>query len=187
MGHNFGLYHAHSLDCGTTVLGSNCTASDYGDTIDTMGSPAAGHFNAFQKERLGWLDYGTSPTITTVQTGGLYTIEPLEAPGSGPKALAILKATSATTGQQTWYYVEYRQTLGFDSFLSTNSNVLTGVVIHTGSMSDGNDSVNRSPPAENNTSYCSSTLRIGPCMRGIAPRNNGCEAGNEAVDGTSSL
>jgi NPCBM-associated, NEW3 domain of alpha-galactosidase len=140
MGHNLGLYHAHSLDCGTTVLGTNCTTSDYGDTIDTMGNPAAGHYNAFQKERLGWLDYGTSPTITTVQAAGTYTIAPLETAGTGPKALAVLKATDPSTGKQTWYYVEYRQALGFDSFLSSNSNVLNGVVIHTGSTSDGNSS-----------------------------------------------
>ena len=93
MGHNFGLYHAHSLDCGTTVLGTNCTTSDYGDTIDTMGNPAAGHFNVFHKDRLGWLDYGTSPMIAMVQTNGLYTIAPLETAGPGPKALAVLKAT----------------------------------------------------------------------------------------------
>jgi gametolysin peptidase M11 len=92
MGHNFGLYHAHSLDCGTTVLGTNCTMSDYGDTIDTMGNPAAGHFNAFHKDRLGWLDYGTSPGITVVQTNGLYTIAPLETTDPGPKAMAVLKA-----------------------------------------------------------------------------------------------
>ena len=55
-----------------------------------------------------------------------------------------------------------------------------------GSMSDGKDSVNRSPPTENSTSYWSRILRIGPCMRAIAPRNNGCDAGNDAVDGTSS-
>jgi hypothetical protein len=140
MGHNFGLYHAHSLDCGTTVLGTNCTTSDYGDTIDTMGNPAAGHFNAFHKDRLGWLDYGTSPGITVVQTNGLYTIEPLETASPGPKALAILKATDATTGKQTWYYVEYRQATGVDSFLSSNSNVRNGVVLHTGSPSDGNSS-----------------------------------------------
>jgi hypothetical protein len=139
MGHNFGLYHAHSLDCGSTVLGTNCTTSDYG-AIDTMGNPAAGHFNAFHKDRLGWLDYGSSPVITVVQTNGLYTIEPLETASSGPKALAILKATDSSTGKQTWYYVEYRQATGFDSFLSSNSNVRNGVVLHTGSSSDGNSS-----------------------------------------------
>src|SRR5688572_5926721 len=35
MGHNFGLYHSHSLDCGAvSVAGSGCTASDYGDVFD---------------------------------------------------------------------------------------------------------------------------------------------------------
>jgi NPCBM-associated, NEW3 domain of alpha-galactosidase len=140
MGHNFGLYHSHSLDCGTTVLGSSCTSSDYGDTIDIMGNPAAGHFNAFQKEHLGWLDYGASPALTTVQTDGLYTLEPLAAAGTGPKGLAVLKSTNTATGQQTWYYVEYRRATGFDSFLSTNSNVINGVVVHTGSPSSGNSS-----------------------------------------------
>ena len=27
MGHNFGLYHSHALDCGTAVLGTNCRCS----------------------------------------------------------------------------------------------------------------------------------------------------------------
>ena len=42
MGHNFGLYHSHSLDCGTTVIGSNCTANEYGDTVDIMGGQRPG-------------------------------------------------------------------------------------------------------------------------------------------------
>ena len=98
-----------------------------------MGNVAAGHFNAFQKERLGWLDYGLSPPITTVETNGLYTIEPLETGGTGPKAMAILKSTDPMTGQQTWYYLEYRQALGSDSFLAGNSNMLNGIVVHMAS------------------------------------------------------
>jgi hypothetical protein len=140
LGHNFGLYHSRALDCGNSVLGTNCSVFEYGDRIDTMGNVSAGHFNAFQKERLGWLDYGISPPITTVQESGLYVIEPLETEGNGPKGLAILKSTDPTTGQQTWYYVEYRQAVGFDSFLATNSNVLNGIVVHTGSPSNGNSS-----------------------------------------------
>ena len=70
MGHNFGLYHSHALDCGTAVLGTNCSVFEYGDRMDTMGNTSAGHFNAFQRERLGWLDYGISSAITTVQANG---------------------------------------------------------------------------------------------------------------------
>ena len=140
LGHSFGLYHAHALDCGTSVLGTNCSVLEYGDRIDTMGNVSAGHFNAFQKQRLGWLGDGTSPPITTVQGDGLYTIEPLEAAGSGTKALVILKSTDPETSQQTWYYLEYRRALGFDSFLATNNNVLNGIMVHTGSPPNGDSS-----------------------------------------------
>jgi hypothetical protein len=140
MGHNFGLYHSHSLDCGSVVLGGTCTASAYGDTIDIMGNPSSGHFTAFQKERLGWLGYGVSPTITTVLGDGVYTLEPYEAQTAGTKALKILQATDASTGTRTWYYVEYRQAIGFDAFLSSYANVINGVVIHQGSESSADSS-----------------------------------------------
>ena len=139
MGHNLGLFHSRSIDCGSTTLGSNCTRDEYGDPLDTMGY-STGHYNAFQKERLGWLNYGTSPPITTVQADGTYSLELYETVGSNPKALKILKATDPATGKKTWYYVELRQAIGFDSFVAGNSNVLNGVVIHTGSELDANSS-----------------------------------------------
>ena len=55
-----------------------------------------------------------------------------------------------------------------------------------GSTSEGSDSVNRSPPTENSTSYCSSILRTSGASRTIWPRNSGCELGNDAVFGTNS-
>jgi hypothetical protein len=140
MGHNFGLYHSRALDCGTTTLGPTCTSIEYGDYIDVMGGYHAGHYNAFQKERLGWLNYGVSPPITTVLTSGTYTIEAYELAGSQPKALKILKSTDPVTGKRTWYYVEYRQPIGFDGFLANNTNIRNGVIIHTGSESTGNSS-----------------------------------------------
>lgn len=140
MGHNFGLFHSKAWECGTTTLGSSCSSIEYGDSVDMMGNPSIGHFNAFQKERLGWLDYGASPPITTVQTGGVYALDPYETVSANPKALKILKSTDLTTGKKTWYYIEFRRPVGVDSFLSSNSNVLNGVVIHTGSESNANSS-----------------------------------------------
>ncbi len=116
LGHNLGLMHAHSLDCGATVIGSSCTATDYGDTVDIMGGSSA-HFNAFNKDRLGWLNHGVSPPITTVETSGDYWIGAYELPVSDTKALKILKSVDPSTGQRTWYYVEYRQPVGFDAYL----------------------------------------------------------------------
>ena len=139
VGHNFGLFHSRSIDCGSTTLGSNCTTDEYGDPLDVMGY-STGHYNAFQKERLGWLNHGTSPPSMTVQADGTHWLDPYESMGGNPKALKILKATNPTTGMKTWYYVEFRQAIGFDSFLSGNSNVLNGVVIHTGSESSANSS-----------------------------------------------
>lgn len=139
LGHNLGLHHAHSLDCGASPIEAPCTSGEYGDKLDMMGA-AYGHVNAFMKERLGWLAYGASPPITTVETDGLYGLEPVESIGGTAKALKILKSTDATTGARTWYYVEFRQAVGFDSFLGTYGNVLNGVLIHTGSESGGNTS-----------------------------------------------
>ena len=82
MGHNLGLYHSHArvrcrhhrgelqqrrLRRHTRVMGSAVPPK---------------HFNAAQKERLGWLGYGASPPITTVQLSGVYTIDPYESLGA---------------------------------------------------------------------------------------------------------
>lgn len=139
MGHTFGLRHAHSLECGASAVGSACTTWEYGDTIDIMGNTAAGHFSAFAKERLGWLNYQTQPTITTVQASGRYAIEAYSAtPGGLPKALKIPRGTDPTTGATLWYFVEYRQPIGFDSSLAawTNANFLRGLVVRSASGTD---------------------------------------------------
>jgi M6 family metalloprotease-like protein len=153
LGHTFGLYHSHALDCGATVIGSNCSVAEYGDHYDTMGLNGNSHFNAFQKERLGWLGYGSSPGIATVQSSGTYTIEPYETvSGGGAKALKILKSTDATTGANTWYYVEFRQALGFDSWLTNiaGGNWANGVIVHLGTDNDGrtSDVLNMTPQSD---------------------------------------
>ncbi len=140
MGHNFGLYHSHSLDCGGTTLGTNCQVVEYGDLFDIMGDVTASHFNAFQKEQLGWLNYGISQPITTVTAGGVYTVTPYEA-GTGVKALKVLQSTDASTGLHTWYYVEYRQLIGFDAPLDAYPSSTTGVLIHSASEADPNSSL----------------------------------------------
>ena len=75
LGHNLGLYHSRNMDCGASPVGTNCTVDEYGDTLDLMGA-TRGHFNAFQKERLGWL---TPSQIVTVNSSGTYALEPLAA------------------------------------------------------------------------------------------------------------
>jgi hypothetical protein len=146
MGHNFGLYHSHSMDCGAVSLDANtgnCTTSEYGDIFDMMGGGSnPPHFNAFQKERLGWLNAGVSPPLITVNPASgtsTYTIAPLEnARDTTPRALKIARGGSCSTTSD-WFYVEARQAKGFDAFLSSNTNVQTGVLVHlvTGGSANG--------------------------------------------------
>ncbi|HEY3305842.1 MAG TPA: NEW3 domain-containing protein [Candidatus Binatia bacterium] len=136
MGHNFGLYHSKSLSCDTTA----CIAQEYGDRWDIMGNPAfvnPGHFTAFQKERLGWLNFDDGihvmPPITTVTTDGVYSIGSYESQDSNPKALKILKSTDPSTGKRTYYYVEHRAG-------SSDTLLPWAVVLHTGSESSADSS-----------------------------------------------
>ncbi len=95
-----------------------------------MGKSNSWHFNAFQKSRLGWLNYNISPPITLVSTSGIYTIAPYEINDTRPKALQILKSSGTNN---TYYYVEYRAGLGFDSGTPA-------VIIHSANPADANSS-----------------------------------------------
>jgi hypothetical protein len=83
-----------------------------------MGTGRA-HFNAFQKERLGWLGGGSSATIAAVDSDGTYSVIPYELAGGGDNAIKVLESTDAMTGLSTWYYLEFRQPLGFGSGAGT--------------------------------------------------------------------
>lgn len=149
VGHSFGLWHSHSLECGVSAtICSNGTTQEYGDQMDVMGTvqTASPGYNAFQKERLGWLNYGVSPSIKTVTSSGSYTIYPYEQNGAGPNALKVLQSTDPTTGAKTWYYLEARQAVGFDAFLTTwpydtTQNETTGVLFHLGTDGNSNSSL----------------------------------------------
>lgn len=139
LGHNFGLYHSKSLDCGAASIGTNCTITEYGDLFDIMGGADSAHFNLFQKERLGWINGGTTPPLTIVSTSGTYWLDSYEQGTMMSKGLKILKSTDPVTGMKTWYYIERRTAYGFDSFLSGNANVSNGVIVRTGSEATGQD------------------------------------------------
>ncbi len=159
MGHNFGLYHSHSLVCPGATLGTNCIVDEYGDRFDIMGQWTASHFNAFQKERLGWLNYGSSLPITLADTTGVYSIAPYET-SSGTKAIKVLQSNGAPVGQRSYYYIEYRQLIGFDSVLSQYPASTTGVLIRSGGEGDPDSSqlLNMSPQ---DSSFAHAALTVG--------------------------
>jgi hypothetical protein len=158
LGHGLGLSHSHALDCGTETIGNvmsstfppppgTCYEIEYGHVSDAMGGAYPGHYNAFHKERLGWLSYGFSPPITTVTTSGTFILEAYESASGGMKALKILKSNDLVTGQKTWYYIEARKAIGFDGFLATTastagiaSTIEDGVLVSLGTDGNGNRS-----------------------------------------------
>jgi hypothetical protein len=55
------------------------------------------------------------------------------------KGLKVLKSVNAANGEKTWYYIEYRQPVGFDRTLTDDGGNLTqGVLIHTGVVTTSN-------------------------------------------------
>src|SRR5678815_714492 len=115
MGHNYGLLHAASLRCATSIGGA-CSSSEYGDPFDAMGNQRAMHYNAMQKAKLAWIP----PMSVKTHTGGsaTYTLSPLETGGATTYAVKIPTAASNRT-----YWLEFRQPIGFDSPLAAfNSN-----------------------------------------------------------------
>jgi hypothetical protein len=145
LGHNFGIYHSRLLTCDASPNTGNCTRQTYGDGTDIMGAARTSHFNAHQKDRLGWLGYQSSPPITTVTASGNYTIDAYETANQNPKALKILKTANTTD----YYYLEFRQGIGFDTELANcgNCNYTKGVVFHQGNtvVGDSSDLLDMSP------------------------------------------
>src|SRR5574341_3254 len=130
LGHALGLYHAHALECGSTAIlcepvygGSHVEYGYYGDI---MGTGVGGGMNIFSREYLRWLAASVAPA------SGSYVLTPIELPNA--QGLKVLKSVDPATGARTYYYVEYRQCIGFDAGLCniTAGNYKDGVVIATG-------------------------------------------------------
>ena len=115
MGHNFGLLHAGSLNCGSASIGGACSVAEYGDPWDTMGNQRAMHFNAAQKSLLNWIPASSVHTHTSGSAS--YTLSPLETAGGAIYAVKI-----PTTNASRTYWLEFRQPIGFDAPLSAYPN-----------------------------------------------------------------
>jgi len=127
-GHSLGLFHSNSLNCGSVTFGNSCTLVAYGDHYDVMGYYNTGALNASQRDLLGWL----GPRIQSVTSDGTFTLTPLGIADANPKALRIQQ--SSTTNSTSYYYIEYRQPVGYDSFLSSYPGVTNGVLLHLGTI-----------------------------------------------------
>ena len=128
IGHNYGLLHAHSLDCGAAVIGPDGSCADwsdsaheYGDIHDIMGKNLR-HVNAYSKWAMGWLP--ASDVATIASGSGTFDLQPLES-SSGLRGVRIPTSVPGRT-----YWLEFRQAIGVDSALSSNANVMNGTLVH---------------------------------------------------------
>jgi hypothetical protein len=150
LGHTIGLYHSKGMNC-TNVISGTCVTTEYGHNADMIGQTGVtGHFHPYQKERLGWLAAGSG--VVTVQGAGTYTISGLSVQDNTPKALKIAKSSSS------YYYVEFRRPVGFDSFVSNNSATMNGVLITQDSSGAENYLLDMVPST---TSWSDSALTVG--------------------------
>jgi hypothetical protein len=155
IGHNFGLWHGHGLDCGPTAPSSSCITgatghrcddgysapcvSEYGDSYDLMGNDwtsddydAVNWMSLREQLILGWSGGRTaSDADPGTAADHLFSVGPIER-SSGNIGLVI---TSGTRN----YYLEYRQPLSQDGFLTHWPDATTGVLI---SSSDNVDNDN---------------------------------------------
>ena len=180
LGHNLGLFHSHALACGAVSIGGSCSAIEYGDYFDVMGGGTGPtHFNAVQKDLLGWLDYGASPPVTEVVTSGSYTIDPLETPGTNSKALRIQTALG------DWLYVEYRRPVGFDSYISANANLMSGVLVHY--FDGGRNGVYLLDMTPATSSWTDPALTVGTTFQDAAGNVSITPTGASATNATVSI
>jgi|GEM_PF-6964124 Calx-beta domain. len=155
-GHNYGLWHAHSLLC-SGPIDALCQFSEYGNDYDAMGgSGYVGHFSASQKSKLGWMD----GRVQDLSAGGSTTLVPYES-----DSVATVAAKVDATPDRS-YWVEYRQPRDFDANLpaSSTDGVLVTVKDPTGPVYDDGASLLDARPGDG-LDVGSATLRAGESWR----------------------
>lgn len=170
-GHNLGLPHATSIDCGAVTLDAEagaCDINSYGDSADAMGNGHTSQYNAVAKEKLGWLTASGAQSVKTVTATGRYRIERYE-DGSGIKALKIARAVDAVSGQMNYYFVEYRQPIGHDTPLATVGNLTKGVLVHIGGADQSTRLLDTTPGSQ---STDASDVRDGALAAGRSYRDD---------------
>ena len=143
LGHNLGLWHAHSVTCtdaGAPVpWSSTCSRSEYGDPFDAMGGSfwgGVGRFNAAQANALGWLD---GRKMAASGSGGTFQIEPLGQQAAGTQTLRL-------PGAPHDIWMEYRRATGVDDWLAAGAT--SGVLIHLPADVGGSDILDMTPAAD---------------------------------------
>ena len=115
IGHVLGLGHANGWNCDSRSIDyyNKCRNVEYSDYYSIMGGTGEiAQLSAYSKNLLGWIP---DSNVKTVNQSGDYTISPSELKTSGIQLLRIPIPDS-----DGFYYVENREKIGTDQFLSTD-------------------------------------------------------------------
>jgi len=125
IGHNLGLGHSSTYDCGIDAISTsgNCVVSVYGDPFDVMGNGQGSSLSLSNSPNKVALNVIPSINIQDVTTSGTYTIQKLETESTGTQVLKIPKENTDDS-----YYIGYRQPIGIDTILPTT--MTSGASIH---------------------------------------------------------
>ena len=111
-GHNLGVGHAHTWECDQLSQEKNCKYIERSNPFDPMGIPGFKHFNGYFKEVFQWLS-PINQSVIDVNQSGTYTLKPLET-----KDAVVAKISRSGGGNFPIYYLEYRESIGFDARMS---------------------------------------------------------------------
>ena len=126
-GHSLGLLHSTSMAGGSPEY--DRSSYDYGDNFDIMGLYWSGmHFNAFQKEHLGWwgTQSGSRAWMSEISANGTYVLEAYASQSAGLKAIKIFRKNLPGRGN-AYFYVQYHAPIGWDGTTSK-----PGILLHHG-------------------------------------------------------
>ncbi len=106
LGHNIGLDHARSMNCGSSVFytakGAGCSSSEYGNYNDVMGSGRDVYFSAPYQRFMGWTG---AANIATAGQSGTFNLQPADGPLCGVRSVRI-----PIPGESGYYFhVEFRR------------------------------------------------------------------------------
>lgn len=104
LGHNLGLYHANAWIPreGETSIGAG-DHEEYGDLYDNMGKYTNGHFNAFFKQYLNWLESAGWKSVSRTGTHRVFAHDHVDASG--------LRALRFAAGRSKYYWLGLRHNL----------------------------------------------------------------------------
>ena len=152
LGHNLGAGHAgiiydfqqeKGFPNNLRDLLNNFYTYEYADPFSIMGSRqfAIPHHNALHKELLGWLTTNEFRFLTSLDSGKIFELYPIESPEEGLKVLKILHRAESIPelpinadlihAPEHYIYIEYRQPIGFDTNIDPNGyGAFDGAIIH---------------------------------------------------------